>query len=126
MLLEFGGKLGLRQAAHTPEPHLVDLTVARANAPDILAVAGGPNGKADAAAMGAGYGNFARIRERIRERGDSNDRLPTHWHDINRTPQPSPAACPVADLVCRRAMLRKTFQDVGRAVQPPIGRSVHS
>src|SRR5271166_371016 len=125
MLLEFGGKLGLRQAAHTPEPHLVDLTVARANAPDILAVAGGPSGKADVAAIAAGNRNFARIRERIRERGDSNHHLFAHWHEINGTPEAPPAAGPVADLARRRAMLGKTCQDVDSSVQPSISQSVH-
>ena len=65
MLVELGGNHGLRLKAHAAEPHLVDLSVAPANAPDILAVVGGSSGEADAAAICAGNRNFASVRQRV-------------------------------------------------------------
>src|SRR5208282_3194923 len=72
LLFELGGNRFLRQEPHAAEPHLVDLSVAPANAPDILTVVGEPTGEADVAIIGTGYRDFARIRERIGERGGAD------------------------------------------------------
>src|SRR6266436_3423484 len=65
-LFKIGRKLGLRQTAGTAEPHLVDSSVAPANALDSLAMAGETISEAEAAAILAGNRNFAGIRERVR------------------------------------------------------------
>ena len=49
MLFKLGGNRGLRQKAHTTEPYLIDLSIAPANALDILTMVGGSSGEADAA-----------------------------------------------------------------------------
>src|SRR6266566_3780041 len=125
-LFEFAGELGLRQKANPAEPYLVDdFSIAPAEAPDILTVTGGPRGEADVSAICAGYGNFARIRERVWQRGGSDDYLAGHRHEIDCTPGRPPPAGPVANLAGRRAALREGCQDVNRSVQPAIGWCVH-
>jgi hypothetical protein len=51
---ELGGSFWLRQKAATAEPHLVDRSVAPANAPDIFAMAGEPGGETETAAIRTG------------------------------------------------------------------------
>src|SRR5271165_6573917 len=95
MLFELGGNHHLRLKAHAAEPHLVDLSVAPANAPDRLAVVSEPAGEADSTAIGAGYRNFARIHERIRERGGADHHLPAHRHEIDGNPTSPPSTRPI-------------------------------
>src|SRR5271166_1561159 len=124
-LFELGGELGLRQVTHAAEPYLADRSISSANAPHILAVARGPGGEADATTIGAGYGNFGRIGERVWQRRDAHRDFPPHRHEIDSTPWRPPPAGPVMNLAGRCATPSEACQDIDSSVHPAIRRPIH-